>query len=133
MTPKKEKDFSQFVKKIPSFPAKISDIQDYDYIPSLEAMRANTEPYQNKMSGFFDGPGETVFYLYPNGTYYWSTDDWKVFYHSDTKAFSFTRKGWTAFEWENGQKKIVAPDKSFVSFWNRNQKGYFDSSGKQIK
>lgn len=133
MTPKNQKEFSLFLKKPPVFPSKLSDIKDYDDIASLASLRANVEPYLNKMSGFFDGPGESVFYLYPNGNYYWSADDWKVFYHPDTKAFSFTRKGWTAFEWENGQKKIVAPDQSSLVFWNRNQKGFFDSSGKQIK
>lgn len=134
MKPENSDEFDEFLKSGISFDLHPRSIQNYDQIPSIRKIfQADVGPYLNKVSGYFDGPGESVFYLFDTGTYRWTGPNWKAVYFPSSRQYQFISKGWVITEWANGKKRLRSPDKSSVLFLNKNQKTYFDVTGKKAK
>ncbi|HMZ58430.1 MAG TPA: hypothetical protein PL048_06625, partial [Leptospiraceae bacterium] len=87
------------------------------------------KPYLNKVSGYFDGPGDSVFFLFDTGTYRWTGPGWKAVFFPNSRQFQFISKGWVITEWANGKKRLRSPDKASVLFLNRKEKKYSEKPG----
>ncbi|TGN11675.1 peptidase MA family protein [Leptospira ilyithenensis] len=133
MAPVNVKAFQNFLEKGFSLPASPFDIQNYEEIPSVrETFLASVEPFFKKIEGDFDGPGESTFFLWKSGIYKWQGKTWEATYFPGNQTV-FKKDGWSVIEWEDGKRRVVSSDGTSVMFWKKDQKGYFDSAGKQIK
>ncbi|WP_411822031.1 hypothetical protein [Leptospira sp. 'Mane'] len=133
MSPSNASEFNNFLNSGIRLPGSPHEIQNYEEIPSvIQIFRARVEPYLKKVWGVFDGPGESTFFLWESGIYKWTGPNWEATYYPGNQAV-FKKDGWSVIEWENGMRRLEAPDKSYVIFWKKDQKGYFDKDGKEVK
>ncbi|TGN17671.1 peptidase MA family protein [Leptospira idonii] len=132
MMPKNRREYDAFVSREYTVPSSIADIRNYDDVPNLQKIfQANVEDYSKLREGEFDAPGNAIFFLFKNGLYKWFTSTWEVGVFPGDQIV-LQKDGWQFIEWEDGTKKAMSPDGTSVMFWSREQKGYFDKSGKKI-
>ncbi|HMV80376.1 MAG TPA: hypothetical protein PLJ29_02130 [Leptospiraceae bacterium] len=130
MKPENPDEFDQFLESGISFDLHPRSVENYDQIPSIgKIFQSDVKPYLNKVSGYFDGPGDSVFFLFDTGTYRWTGPGWKAVFFPNSRQFQFISKGWVITEWANGKKRLRSPDKASVLFLNRKEKKYSEKPG----
>jgi hypothetical protein len=133
ISPKMPKSFEQFQKNKLTLPADVREIQEYSEIPNLyELFEADVSMYSGVVVGDFWSRAGVRLYLWKEGTYKWFGSDYDATIFPN-HSITLNYNGWQIFHWENGQRKMVAPDKTSVHFWNENQKAYFDAKGKEYQ
>ncbi len=133
ISPKMPKTFEQFQKNKLTLPADVREIQEYSEIPNLyELFEADVSMYSGVVVGDFWSRAGVRLYLWKEGTYKWFGRDYDATFFPN-HSITLNYNGWQFFHWANGQRKMIAPDKTSVHFWNENQKAYYDAKGKEYQ